>query len=109
MVNIIITAIITAIVTLSIERIFNNFPKIKNTIKLAIQVQRKKHMIEKGTEWSGGFPIFKSPKGYLYTVSDVQKSLYCADCYKPDLKLIRLIKTGRKKYICPACKKEYKA
>jgi len=66
-------------------------------------------MIEKGTIFTGGMPIFKSPKGYLYTVSDDNKSLFCADCYKPDLKLIRLEKTGYKKYICPACNKEYKS
>jgi len=104
----IITAAIITIVTLSIGKIFNILPKIAKTIKLQIQLCKKKHMMEKGTEFSGGLPIFKSPKGYLYTVSDDQKSLYCAGCYNQNSKLIRLEKKRRKVYVCPVCNAEYK-
>jgi len=113
MVETIITAAITAIVVRVIEIMFNNLPKIKKTIKLAIQQHKKKAMMEKGTVFFGGLPIFTSPNGYLYTISDEQKSIYCADCYKPEHnlehKLVHLKKTGRKLYVCPVCNKEYKA
>ena len=109
MVETIITAAITAILVRVIEIMFNNLPKIKKTIKLAIQQHKKKAMMEKNTVFLGGVPIFPSPNGYLYTVSDAKKSFFCADCYKPDHKLVQLKKTGYKKYTCPACNKIYKA
>jgi len=76
MVATIITAIIVAIITLLIGKFFSILTKIAKTIKLQMQLCRKKHMIEKNTEFSGGIPIFKSPKGYLYTVSDVQNPCF---------------------------------
>jgi hypothetical protein len=78
------------------ERIFNNFPKIKNTIALAIKQHKKKAMMEKNSEILFGMPIFKSPNGYIYTVSDVKKSLYCGKCSNSPSNLVPLKKTGCK-------------
>jgi hypothetical protein len=78
------------IVSFILEKTLHVFSKIGHTIKLAIKLHKKKRMMEKGSVSFNGLPILLSPKGYLYTVSDVKKSLFCADCYKTSSRLIPL-------------------
>jgi hypothetical protein len=109
MVKEIIIEIIKAAVPFVMVWIFcSMLPKIKKTVKTAMLKHKKKRMMEKNAVPLGGMPIFTSPNGYLYTVSDDKKSIFCADCYASNSKLIPLEKTGRKKYACPSCNKEYK-
>jgi hypothetical protein len=101
--------IILVTVSVSVGWILSTiFPKVANTIKLKIQKQMKKpKKTEKGTIILVPNPIAKSPKGYIFSLEN-PKVLCCGNCSDIPRKLNPLNRVGRKKYVCPTCKKEYK-